>query len=54
MWILTIMAILMGVLEIRYAYKLVEKDNKKIKRLFIGMGFGTIILGLILFILCYV
>jgi uncharacterized membrane protein HdeD (DUF308 family) len=46
MWIITIMAILMGVLEIRYAYKSVEKDNKRIKRVFIIMGILTIILGL--------
>jgi hypothetical protein len=58
MWILTIMAILMGVLEIRYAYKSVEKDPffnyKRIKRIFITMGLSTILLGFILFILCYV
>jgi Na+-driven multidrug efflux pump len=53
MWILTIMAILMGVLEIRCAYKSVEKDNKRIKRVFIMMGLSTILLGFILFILCY-
>jgi uncharacterized membrane protein HdeD (DUF308 family) len=46
MWIITIMAILMGVLEIRYAYKSVEKDNKRIKRVFIIMGILTIMLGL--------
>ena len=45
------MAILMGVLEIRYAYKS-EKDNKRIKRVFIMMGLLTIMLGFILFILC--
>jgi len=44
----------MGVLEIRYAYKSVEKYNKRIKRVFIMMGLLTIMLGFILFILCYV
>lgn len=48
MVVVTIMAILMGVLEIRYAYKSVEKDNKRIKRVFIVMGLLTISLGLFL------
>ena len=43
----------MGVLEIRYAYKSVEKDNKRTKRVFIMMGLLTIMLGFILFMLCY-
>ena len=46
MWIITIMAILIGVLEIQYAYKSVEKNNKRIKRVFIIMGILTIMLGL--------
>ena len=41
------MAILMGLLEIRYAYESVEKDNKRIKRVFIIMGLLTIVLGFI-------
>lgn len=51
MYIITILAILVGVLEIRYAYKFVEKSEKKIKKLFIIMGIFTIIMGL--FILFY-
>ena len=47
MWLITIMAILMGVLQIRYAYKCVEKDNRKIKRVFTMMGLITILLGFI-------
>lgn len=46
MWITTIMAILIGILEIQYAYKSVEKDNKRIKKVFIMMGLLTIMLGL--------
>lgn len=60
MWIIVLMAILMGILEIRYAYK-VEKDSNSEprfsshwKKVFISMGVITIILGFILFILCYV
>ncbi len=48
MWIVTILAIIMGLLEIRYAYKCVEKDKLKLKKAFILMGVTTIMLGLIL------
>ncbi len=48
MWIVTILAVIMGLFEIRYAYKWVEKDNSGLKRSFIIMGLTTIMLGIIL------
>jgi hypothetical protein len=48
MWIVTILAIIMGLFEIRYAYKWIEKDKLKLKRAFIIMGLTTIMLGLVL------
>ena len=36
-WIITILAILMSILEIKYAYEF-EKEDKVVKRMFIMMG----------------
>lgn len=41
-----LLAILMGLSEIRYAYKVVEKDDRQIKKLFIVVGIITILCGL--------
>lgn len=46
-----ILAILMGIYEIRYAYKYVEKENKSIRNVFITMGITTIVLGFIMIII---
>ncbi len=40
--------ILMGIYEIRYAYKSVGKENKQIRNVFITMGISTIVLGIII------
>ena len=45
MWIPAIMGIFMGVYEIRYAYKFVEKELKGLRRFFITLGLLTIMLG---------
>ncbi len=41
-----LLGILMGLLEIRYAYKIVEKDNRRIKNIFIVLGTITMLIGL--------
>lgn len=50
--IIVIMSIIMGILEIRYAYK--HEDNRIFKLLFIIMGISTIALGIFLFIINYI
>lgn len=45
-----LLAILMGASEIRYAYKVVEKDDKRMKKLFIVVGIITILCGLWMFL----
>lgn len=49
MWILTMIGILMGILEIRYAYLIKNKKEIRIKRVF--MGLLTIMLSFTLLII---
>jgi len=51
MWVITIATVLMGISELIYAFKRVEKENKPVRSLFIGMGIATIIMGLLPYLL---
>lgn len=56
MWLMTILAILVGIFEIRYAYKLVEKNKQiyfNVKTAIYTIGVLTILSGLVLFVLSY-
>lgn len=51
MWFITIISIITGLMEIRYAFKVVEKSKKGIRLTFILMGILTTMVGFSLIII---